>query len=45
MVSISAVPSLVVEVQDLEYVPRAGDTDFPQYGNATKWPVVLRDLP
>ncbi len=37
------VPSLQVHVQDVEYVPRTGSTDFPHYGKATKWPVTVQD--
>ncbi len=36
------VPSLQLQVQSIEYRPRANDSSFPVFGNARRWPVLVR---
>ncbi|KAK1759632.1 Di-copper centre-containing protein [Echria macrotheca] len=41
-VSVDIAPSLKLEVQGVDYKPRADDNGFPSFGNSTKWPVRVR---
>ncbi|KAK4042387.1 hypothetical protein C8A01DRAFT_44636 [Parachaetomium inaequale] len=36
------VPSLQLQVQNVEYIPRVNDSSFPVFGKAKRWPVEVR---
>ncbi|KAK3401603.1 hypothetical protein B0T20DRAFT_118549 [Sordaria brevicollis] len=38
----STVPSLHLEIQDWEYIPRQSDSEFPVFHNPRKWPIGVR---
>ncbi|KAK3333928.1 hypothetical protein B0T19DRAFT_491238 [Cercophora scortea] len=39
IISADAVPSLKVEIHGFDYTPPSSRSDFPGFGNATRWPV------
>ncbi|KAK3381535.1 hypothetical protein B0H63DRAFT_207757 [Podospora didyma] len=41
-IPVSSTPSLQLEVQELDFMPRVNGSTFPVFGNATRWPIAIR---
>ncbi|KAK4450897.1 tyrosinase [Podospora aff. communis PSN243] len=44
VLTLTAVQSLAVEIQDRDFTPAMSVAEFPQYGEVTSWPVKIQDL-